>query len=637
MPKTYTVKEVADILGFSTNSIYTFLKEKRLRGVRIGKGRFRIPETELARVLHLSKNKEQISETSPAQPTISNTSSSVTLLPPAQRAVRLGDVLAPNIFDWFLGMAAVISGFALFLFNSNFGSGDIARDPIVFPLVRIFLIACGTGIIATSMHFEGRGWHKVFHVSLAVIGFFNAFGLIRSGDVEGGLLYGILGLVILVSEYLRWDGPVAVVLYATLLAFMFPLTMFFFPANSHVLGIGSAIGLTSSSTGLVWLVVAGFLVLGLWTGFLRQRILYIVFAIGFAVCGILLAVWYAHLQYWSRAFFLIVTGFFIGLSPFWWSMQQGVTRRYKYLLHGIFLGVGGMLLVAILVISLLQQSIWQARERELRAKLQIAQTRIENIVTSVTGSLTVAASNADFVSVVAKNDIAKLNAYAKIIYESNPNIRRLVFLDDDGTGIALYPYGTFDDPNYAYRDYFAKAKSTGKPMISDVFQARVDQSGRFVAVISVPLLEPNGTFQGVVAASLDLDRMELLLNQIAESERGEHFVVADAKGVTLAHPNTKLVGTTAPSGDPLYLGLAGKEGVQQGVMIEKAKGMIAYIDVPTLRWGLSLRVPSRNVFELTSFAIWAVFGVVGAILTAGIGIFHMVRCRISEIQGGSGG
>ncbi|MCL4199842.1 helix-turn-helix domain-containing protein, partial [Patescibacteria group bacterium] len=55
MPKTYTVKEVADILGFSTNSIYTFLKEKRIRGVRIGKGRFRIPEEELSRILHLSK------------------------------------------------------------------------------------------------------------------------------------------------------------------------------------------------------------------------------------------------------------------------------------------------------------------------------------------------------------------------------------------------------------------------------------------------------------------------------------------------------------------------------------------------------------------------------------------------------
>lgn len=637
MPKNYTVKEVADILGFSTNSIYTFLKEKRLRGVRIGKGRFRIPETELARVLHLSKRQGSAPSESLGQFNTSQAGSSVIVSSPTRSGVRLGDILAPNIFDWFIGLAAVVAGFALFLFNSNFGSEDIAKDPIVLPLVRIFLIACGTGIIATSMHFEGRGWHKVFHVSLAVMGFLNAFGLIRSGDVEGALLYGLLGLVIVVSEYLRWEGTVTIILYATLLAFLFPLTVLFLPANSHVLGIGSALGLSSTSAGLAGLVGAVVLVTGIWTGFLKNRTVYIVFAWGIAVCDVLVAIWYGHLQYWSRAFFLVVTGYFMGLLPFWRPMQQGIARRYKYMLHGIFLGVGGVLFVAILMISLLQQNIWQAREQELRAKLHVAQSRIESAVTSARGSLTVAASNADFVSVIANKDIEKLNMYAKIIHESNPNIRRLVFLDSEGNGLALYPYGTFDDPNYAYRDYFAKAKSTGKPVISDVFQARADQSGRFVVVVSVPLVESNGTFRGVVAASLDLERMELLLNQIAESERGEHFVVADAKGVILEHSNATLIGTTAPPGDPLYLGIAGKEGIEQGVMIEKARGMISYTGVPSLRWGLSLRVPSRSVFELTSFAIWAVFGVMGAILVAGIGMFCLVRRRISEMQGGSGG
>lgn len=627
MLKNYTVKEVAEYLGFSTNSIYTFLKEKRIKGVRIGKGRFRIPETELARVLHLSKNKEQTFLTVPEAPAA----------PPARSVVQLGDILAPNLFDWFIGMGAVVAGFGLFLFNINFGSEDLAKDPIVFPLVRIFLIACGTGIIATSMHFEGRGWHKVFHVSLALIGFLNAFGLIRSGDVEGGLLYGLLALVILVSEYLRWDGPVAIVLYATLIAFMFPLILLFLPMNSQTLGMSSLFGLTPVSTGIFGLFAAVVLVTGLWAGYWKNRTAYIVFAGLIAACDMLIAIWYAHLMYWSRAFFLVVTGYFIGLLPYWWPIEQSIVRRYKYMLHGIFLGVGGVMLVAILIVSVLQQNIWQARERELMNKLYIAQTRIDNVVSSVIGSLTVAATNEDFVSVIANNDIAKLNIYAKILYESNPNIRRLVFLDGEGEGIALYPYGTFDDPNYAYRDYFTKAKSTGKPVISDVFQARTDQSGRYVVVVSVPLVEPGGTFRGVITASLDLERMEFLLNQIAASEWGEYFVVSDAKGVILAHPNFDLVGTTAPSGDPLYLGLAGEKGVLQGIMIENARGMISYIGVPTLTWGLSLRVPSRNVFELTSFAIWAVFGVVGAILMMGIAMFSLVRQRISAIQGGSGG
>src|SRR3989304_397770 len=118
MPKTYTVKEVADILGFSTNSIYTFLKEKRIKGVRIGRGRFRIPEQELSRVLHLSKKPQSPSsvaqgageQVTPAQGN-EETDSSL--------AIHAKDVISPNLFDWFTGLAAIASGLALFLFNSS--------------------------------------------------------------------------------------------------------------------------------------------------------------------------------------------------------------------------------------------------------------------------------------------------------------------------------------------------------------------------------------------------------------------------------------------------------------------------------------------------------------------------------------
>ena len=62
MSETYTVKEVAEILGYSTNSIYTFLKEKRIKGVRVGRGRFRISREEVERLLSLSKNKRDLEQ-----------------------------------------------------------------------------------------------------------------------------------------------------------------------------------------------------------------------------------------------------------------------------------------------------------------------------------------------------------------------------------------------------------------------------------------------------------------------------------------------------------------------------------------------------------------------------------------------
>ncbi|HLD24830.1 MAG TPA: DNA-binding protein [Patescibacteria group bacterium] len=638
MPKNYTVKEVADILGFSTNSIYAFLKEKRIKGVRIGRGRFRIPEEELARILHLSKKPQSVVRVSVGSPApVLMGDAQIILDEPKPSLMKFGELLAPNIFDWFIGLAAVIAGFGMFVFNVSFGSSEIASTPLIFPIIRLVLIACGMGIIISSMYFQGRGWHNVFHLCLSLLGFINAFGLMRSGDMEGALLYGLLGLTIGINHLLRLGGIVTIMIYATSLAFAYPLVIVFIPGDIHVQALTASLGMSPVSIGLLGLAVSITLVAGLWMGYARQWIIFFVAAWSIALFDMAVAVWYAHMLYWSRAFFFVVVGYFTGMLPHWWPLQQSVARRYKYMLHAIFAGIGAAMFIAVLIVYLLQQNVWDARERELASKLTIAQTRIENAVTSVRSSALVASVNTDFVAVVMKRDTAKLYAYAKIIYESNPNIRRLIFLDEAGDSVGVYPYGTLDDPNYAYRDYFQKAKATGQPVISDVFQARADNAGRYVLVVSVPLRDVKGAFAGVMAASLDLDRMGLILDQVATSERGEHFVIADAKGVILSHPNASLIGSTAPLGDPLYLGISGKQGVVDGIMIEKSPGMIAYTDIPALRWGLSLRVPSRNVFELTSFAIWAVFGLVGCMLFVGIGMFRVVQMRINQSQGSGSG
>jgi excisionase family DNA binding protein len=48
MEKFYSVKEVAKALGVSTNTVYKYVNEKKLRFARIGRGRFKIPSSELS-------------------------------------------------------------------------------------------------------------------------------------------------------------------------------------------------------------------------------------------------------------------------------------------------------------------------------------------------------------------------------------------------------------------------------------------------------------------------------------------------------------------------------------------------------------------------------------------------------------
>lgn len=633
MSHTYTVKEAARLLGYSTNSIYAFLKEKRIKGVRIGRGRFRIPEEELTRILNLLHADKPTAAHSPLVPTVRNDEPPADDAPRAQPP-RVGALLPPDIFDWFIGIGAVISGVALFLFNAAFGVADGDKTMLIFPVVRMVLIFGGAGVILTGFSYQGKGWRTVFYTMLALLGSVNAYGLVRSGDVEGGLLYGMLAVAIAAQQFFQLSGVVSVLTYATLIALAYPLVFLFVPRDIHAQVFLASLGWSHQAAGLAGLAVSAALVAGVWVGYAGRRGVFILVTTAMALCDILVAIWYAHMQYWSRAFFIIVVGYFTGVAPYWQSIRRNVPRRFIFLLHAFFAGVGMALLIAVLVVSLLQRNIWDARERELLSKLHLAQSRIENVITSVTGSLVVASNNPEFVGIMVRKDVEKLSAFAKIIYESNPNIRRLVFLDKRGDGIALYPYGTFDDPNYAYREYFQQAKNTGKPFISGVFQARVDQSGRYVIAISVPLRDAKGVFAGVVAASLDLDRLGVLLEQVTTPEREERFVVVDSKGVVLLHPTASLIGTPAPATDPVLSGVQGKEGVTDGLMLsDQVPGMVAYAGVPSLQWGVSLRVPSRNVFALTSFAIWAVFGMVGFVLVISSGIFFLLQQRIRSDNG----
>lgn len=641
MPKTYTVKEVADILGFSTNSIYTFLKEKRIKGVRVGKGRFRIPEEELARILHISKKS---AVTTPAPVAAPEAVSARVLKPEGDAAFitpqssyesgKADDVLVPNIFDWFVGLASLIAGVGLFLFNSSTNSLEIARTALVFPVIRVVLIACGFGVILSSIFAQGRNWHRVFLYALSVLGFVNAFGLARNGDMEGTFLYGGLALIIGVTNAVPFGGIVTIGLYATLMVLLYPVTMVFFPSDTHVQLLSGALHLSaplmvmgSSIIGIVLLVL-------FWVGYASNRRLFIAATCLLGLADMVVAVWYAHLQFWSRSFFIIVLGYFTVLLPYWWPLQQKIAKRYKLVLHGLFLVIGSVLIIAVLVVYLLQQNLWNARESEFTNKIKVAQLSLNSAVESVQGSLSVAAQNREFIDTFVKKDLEKLTVFAKIVYESNPNIRRLVFLDKDGNGVALYPYGTFDQPNLSFRDYFIQAKSTGRPYVSNVFQSQADHAGRYVVVVAVPLQDAKGDFAGVIAGSIDLNRVGLQLAQIAADTRGEYFVVTDSKGVILIHPDEKLIGTDVSPGDPMLRGLSGVPGVTHGITLDAFYGMVAYADVPILRWVISLRVPAENVFELSYVSIWCVYGTVVVLLLVGIGIFSYARLRMGQSKEG---
>lgn len=644
MPKTYTVKEVADILGFSTNSIYTFLKEKRIKGVRVGKGRFRIPDEELSRILHLSK-KPQIALAPVASSEMAQGSTTVEIEPAGDAALfipkstddgRDSAILMPNIFDWFVGLAAVVTGIGLFLFNASVHPLVGTKIALFYPVVRTILIACGFGVIISGIVDRNKVWRKLFYFTLAAVGFVSAYGLAMQSDIEGALLFGGLAFVGLLAQILPFGGIVSILMYASLIAIFIPASMVIPVPSENMFILAKYLGVSAVMLGVVMFALAAGVIYGFWVGYAGKRSVFVIATFFAALCDVALAVWFAHTQIWSRAFFMLVIANFTALLPYWWPLPQKVARRYKFTLHGMFAVIGVMLVMAIIVVYVNQTSQWDARERVFTNKIHLAQRTLESTLNSVQSSLSVAANSGEFVTAISKKDIPGIVQNAKIIYQSNPNIRRLVFLDKDGEGIALYPYGTFDEPNFSYREYFQEVKTTGKPYISDVFQARADNMGRYVVAISVPLFDEKGKFIGVMSGSLDLERIGLILSQIAADTQGEYFIVTDTKGVILLHPDAARIGTVIDAADPIHRAFRGEIGVVTGSGINHALGMVAYAEVPSLHWAMSLRASSQSILGLVPVSIWGVFGAVCFILITGIILFSVMRGRIiPQKEGGT--
>jgi excisionase family DNA binding protein len=627
MAATYTVKQVAEILGYSTNSIYTFLKEKRIEGVRVGKGRFRIPQSELNRLLLVAKG--QSAAVARPENVLLPDSGIITPHEPASPFSLLlfgkTHTVAANIFDWFIGVSSIVLGVAMYLFNQTF---DVIRIPsvgLVMPAVRILLIGGGVGILLTNFVYDShRTWHRVFHGILALAGISMTILLLITRDIDAVGIYGTLTLVIVLTMFVRLGRVVPFVLYLSLLAVVAPVIAFMAPEDFHVAAFASALGVTPFVTGIGLSGLSAVFILLIWLGLYWKKALYWFCSYAAAVVYLALAFWFVHDQFWSRAFFFMIIGLTCTYLPSWEDLSQTRNKKAHTLAIGVFGAIMAVILAGIAVVSITQLNVISTVQQENIQKADFARTMLETDIQSVKSTVTTSSVNSDLIAAVQEKNEAKLTDLSRIIFESSDSIRRLVILDKDGKGLFLYPLGTFDRTDLSFRNYFIQARDTGKLYVSDIFEALADNSHRKVVTISAPLFTPSKDFVGVLTASLNLDAVSARLQKIAVADRGEYIVVLDSHGKRIMHPVSSFLGTDTEPNDPTLLGLQGKTGVEEGYTYNGVHSLIAYTPIDSsLHWAIALKAPYNNVYALSSAANVVVAGlVIGCIAVAAL-IFQL--------------
>lgn len=650
MPATYTVKQVADILGYSTNSIYTFLKEKRIIGVRVGKGRFRIPHSELHRLLEMSDLKKilpavertgthvtprdgdrpvykqpvyerRISEHSyapqeqPQHHAISDQQSFVKHqqfnpveyrehgdayhdMQPLRRIPSMGAVVRiPDLFEWFLGMSAIILGVTMIFFRGTFEEFNVHAFSVWIPAITSVCIGAGVGLLLTSFAIQAKNmWHKAFLLILALAFGFLAYIQWAVGDAEGSITYWIISILIILKLFVRFDGLLSFALLGAGVVVGLPVAMIVMPSEIVRTTFSWILTVDRVMFTVGWTIGASTLFVLLMYGYIRERMMFWACALLVSIALGGFALFYGQTLYWGRSFMLLVMALLGLFIPVWDRFSTG-SQEDRNVMFGAFGAVLMLFLISIGVVRIVETGMVDFAKGELTAKVAFAQTTVEGVLDAAHASMENGASNFELVTALQKKKPDDALRVIRTMFESRGMLRRIAVISANGTMTALYPLEpTFSTATYALREFVTTPVNTHTYYISDFIVDGVDKGS---VIVSMPIVSSDGSVLGVLVGWLDLSMLGTKLQQLAVARNNEYVVMIDKTGRFMVHPDATQISRQSERDDVVRLSLSRGRGVSQEFDSEGLRLITAYSVIANRQWGIALRMPLASVTKQT--------------------------------------
>jgi excisionase family DNA binding protein len=527
MEKTYTVKQVADILSYSTNSVYTFLKEGRIKGVRIGKGRFRISQEELEKLLHLKKIKtdnfeQQITQTTklPAEKEI----------PSLNRHLEEIKENVPSLFDWFISLVSIILGFTMILFVRNFEEFSGTTFSQFFLPIKINLLAAGLGLFAVNFVGQARKkWFSVFYLIILVNFIVYALILLSGKDFLGSFFFILSSIIIVLHLILSIKGTVSFNILISVLTVCSPLMLIIFPKAIDLSEFTKVTGLSTNTIILIWSIIVLVINVFIWVFDKKKKLPYwisfFIISLGFGYFSYL----YSIQQYWSRTLIYILIALFILISSFWNEIIHS-DKENRRILKNLFCDIALIYIVLVSIIWIIQSNARTFTQDELVNKLITGQDFIKSNINSSQEKLETLSKSRSLIDTIEKNDQVAIKDDIKNIFILSNSFRRILLADKNGDLLGVYPDTNINYSNIAFREGFKDVLVTKTTNLSNLFQSQEDDTKKFTVSINVPIFNENKDIIGILIGSLDIDFMANKLRQITNNDDKESFLMIDQQG-----------------------------------------------------------------------------------------------------------
>lgn len=190
-----------------------------------------------------------------------------------------------------------------------------------------------------------------------------------------------------------------------------------------------------------------------------------------------------------------------------------------------------LLLVGIISCWLNYSSTESALEKNMQETAKQTADKIQYRLRSTMNVIEVVGSIARL-----SNDSTKPDEKKQLLDEYVKNYEWIDAFITDGEGTSIFN----ETLNVSDRDYF-KTAIKGETAISDPLYRK--DTGKFVIIVAAPLWKDGkqGTsIVGIVSATIDGSALSNVVKDIKVSKNGEAYII-NSSGVTIAHPNFKLV------------------------------------------------------------------------------------------------
>ncbi|WP_110113590.1 PAS domain-containing sensor histidine kinase [Bacillus sp. CGMCC 1.16541] len=228
-------------------------------------------------------------------------------------------------------------------------------------------------------------------------------------------------------------------------------------------------------------------------------------------------------------------------------------------------------------------------ETVLRLKDQIS-----FVVEDIQGLSTYIQSNDAFKS----DEPAVLNEQLREIATISPYIDSGTIVDSKGYIRSFYPNDLREmkDYNLSSRGYVKEATAKKKPHLSDVISA---DTGRYILVLSVPILQGDGEVQKVVNLTLRIEQnsnFQSIFQSFDIGSDGYTFIV-DRQGRVISHPVRSRIGEDVTESEVVQKLMNKESGYLRTKNIENIPMLASYEYIPVLDWGVVAQVPVAAVYE----------------------------------------